>query len=99
MILCSDVATLTTWTGALLAVEFILVATSALVSRLRNPELDRPYRTAIVAAVADRRDRHVDRRAGVNRFVPDLVVAGACVLLALGYHVLYTSVRAVRPTS
>lgn len=92
MILCSDVATLTTWTGALLAVEFILVAASALVSRRRNPELDRPYRMPwwplwpIVAIVMSIAVLSQQVRA-------DLLVAGACVLLALAYYVLYLRPR------
>ncbi|MUL85055.1 MULTISPECIES: APC family permease [unclassified Mycolicibacterium] len=92
MILLSDVATLTTWTGALLAVEFILVAASALVSRLRNPGLERPYRMPlwplwpIVAIVMSIAVLSQQVRA-------DLIVAGACVLIALTYYVLYLRPR------
>jgi amino acid transporter len=92
MILASDIATLTTWTGALLAVEFILVATSALVSRVRAPGLERPYRmpwwplwpvVAILMSIA----------VLSQQVRADLLVAGACVLIALAYYVCYLRPR------
>jgi len=92
MILISDVATLSTWTGALLAVEFILVAGSALVSRVRSPGLDRPYRMPlwplwpIIAIIMSLAVLSQQVRS-------DLIVAGACVALALGYYVLYLRPR------
>ena len=92
MILISDVATLSTWTGALLAVEFILVAGSALVSRVRSPGLDRPYRMPlwplwpIIAIIMSLAVLSQQVRS-------DLIVAGACVVLALGYYVFYLRPR------
>lgn len=92
MILISDVATLSTWTGALLAVEFILVAGSAILSRIRTPGLERPYRMplwplwpviAIVMSIA----------VLSQQLRGDLIVAGACVLLALGYYTFYLRPR------
>ena len=40
----SDVASLATYTGTILAVTYVLVGASALVDRLRNPNEERPYR-------------------------------------------------------
>lgn len=92
MILLTDVPTLTTWVGAVLAVEFILVALSAIVSRIRNPELDRPYRmplwptapiVAIVMAVA----------VLTQQSLADLAVAGGLVVLSLAYYLFYLKPR------
>lgn len=92
MILLTDVPTLTTWVGAVLAVEFILVALSAIVSRIRNPELDRPYRmplwptapvVAIVMAVA----------VLTQQNPADLAVAGGLVVLSVLYYAFYLRPR------
>ncbi|MFI6286621.1 APC family permease [Streptomyces sp. NPDC051018] len=44
LILVADVVTLTTWVGATVAIEYSLVATAAVVSRIRRRDLERPYR-------------------------------------------------------
>lgn len=44
LVLSTDVVTLATWTGVALALDYALVAGSALVSRITQPDLERPYR-------------------------------------------------------
>lgn len=92
LILVTDVNTLTTWVGAVLAVEFILVASSAIVSRIKNPGLDRPYRmplwplapvVAIVMSVA----------VLSQQTRSDLLVAAGIVVISVFYYVFYLRPR------
>lgn len=92
LILVTDVVTLTTWVGAVLAVEFILVASSAIVSRVKNPDLDRPYRmplwplapvVAIVMSVAV-----LSQQAR-----SDLLVTAGIVVISVAYYVFYLRPR------
>lgn len=44
LVVLTNVLTLSTWTGVALAIDYGLIAVAALVSRVRNPDLHRPYR-------------------------------------------------------
>lgn len=44
LVLTTDVLTLATWTGVALALDYGLIALSALISRFTQPDLNRPYR-------------------------------------------------------
>lgn len=92
LILVTDVLTLTTWVGAVLAVEFILVATSAIVDRVRRPNQDRPYRMPLwpIAPVVA-----IVMSIGVitQQAPADLAVAGGLVLVAVLYYVFYLRPR------
>ncbi|WP_051221686.1 APC family permease [Conexibacter woesei] len=44
LVLTVDVVTLSTWTGVTLAIDYAMIALAAILSRVRRPDLDRPYR-------------------------------------------------------
>ncbi len=92
IILVTDVETLTTWVGAVLAIEFILVALSAIVGRVRQPNQDRPYRMPLwpIAPVVA-----IVMSIGVltQQEPSDLAVAGGLVLIAVLYYVFYLRPR------
>jgi amino acid transporter len=92
LVLFTDVATLSTCVGAVLCVEFILVAASAIVSRLKDKTTDRPYRmplwpaapiVAIVMSVV----------VLTQQTSSDLLVAGGIVVISLAYYLVYLRPR------
>ncbi len=92
LVLFTDVATLSTCVGAVLCVEFILVAASAILSRLKDKSMDRPYRmplwpaapiVAIVMSVV----------VLTQQTSSDLLVAGGIVVVSLAYYLVYLRPR------
>ena len=78
--------------GAVLAIEFTLVALSAIVSRIRFPNLARPYKmplwpTAPVVAIV--------MSVGVftQQELSDMLVAGGLVVFAVLYYNFYLKPR------
>ena len=92
LVLFTDVATLSTCVGAVLCVEFILVAGSVIVSRLKDKTTERPYRmplwpaapiVAIVMSVV----------VLTQQTSSDLFVAGGIVVVSLAYYLVYLRPR------
>lgn len=92
LVLTTDVLTLATWTGVALALDYSLVALSALVSRVTQPDLRRPYRmplwplaplfglTGCVVVLAKQAEK-------------DLRVAGFVIVGSLAYYFIYLHPR------
>lgn len=92
LVLFTDVATLSTCVGAVLCVEFILVAASSIVSRIKDKTLHRPYRmplwpAAPVAAIV------MSVLVLTQQTSSDLFVAGAIVVASLAYFFWYLRAR------
>lgn len=88
LVLLTDVATLSTWTGVALAIDYGLIALSALMSRLWQPELVRPYRMPLwpLAPIVALSGCVV---VLVKQAGKDLQVAGIVTVVALAYYLLY----------
>lgn len=88
LVLTTDVNTLSTWTGVTLAINYGLIALAAIVSRVRDPHVERPYRMPLwpVAPLVGLVGCSV---ALYEQAWSDLRVGLGVVAISLIYYVLY----------
>jgi amino acid transporter len=92
LVLTTNVVTLSTWTGVALAIDYALIALAALVSRVTQRQLERPYRMPLwpIAPLFAIAGCVITLTKQTSK---DLRIAGIVVACSLAYYYLYLHPR------